>query len=75
MMINNQKCQFVVGQTPCKVLYFFYGKFGLQIFFICYVSDDMALSLIYYLRLGRDDIIMLFNSYESDELAEFWKLL
>ena len=60
----------MVGQLPGKVLYFFLTVWPTNIF-ICYVSDNMALSLIYYLQLGRDDRIMLFNSYESDELAEF----
>ena len=53
------------------LIYFYYGQNGLKIFFICYVSDELALSLTWYLRLGRDDRSMLFNSYDSDELAEF----
>ena len=60
---------------PCNVLYFFSGQNGLKIFFIYYMSDDMALSFNGYLRIGRDDRIMLFNCYDSDELAEFLKLL
>ena len=57
------------------LIYFYYGQNGLKIFFIHYVSDEMALSFTWYLRLGRDDRSMLFNSYDSDELAEFLKLL